>query len=121
MRWLRVLMLVPRPPKPWWMFWHPMSGLPGGLVGGAILFLTVLAYLALAGCGVAQVQVCRFAKLDDQPVIVCVPGTAEERDRVRPYQPAPSPSLPERENHIGPYWRYDGRDRDVNSTEAWEL
>lgn len=31
---------------PWWRFWNPLSGLPGGLIMGAVLAVPLLWWLA---------------------------------------------------------------------------
>lgn len=30
---------------PWWHFWNPMSGLAGGIVGGAVIAILVIVLL----------------------------------------------------------------------------
>lgn len=34
----------PEPNKPWWMFWHPYSGFPGGAVAGLIVVVVLIYF-----------------------------------------------------------------------------
>jgi hypothetical protein len=70
--------------------------------GGLLLFL-------MFGCS-HKSMICTFGHIEEQAVLGCVDASTVPGSKdLRPYAPAPAP-MPEK-NSIGPYWRYDGRDR----------
>lgn len=64
-------------------------------------------------------MVCTLVKADGAPALGCVDARGI---RVQPYDGVPAPQLPERESpslqyqRLGPYWQYDGWEKDQERT-----
>lgn len=68
---------------------------------------TILLALFLGGCGAHHTQlVCGLITNNGNPGLGCEEYNPKIHN-VRPYQPTPPPAKPQ----LGPYWKYDGRDK----------
>lgn len=100
-----------------WRWWALAS------VGAAVAGMLV----GLSGCA-ARPLICTPIRLDDAPAFGCVDASKVD-GHITPWDGVPAPSLPNRlesdptlppmqHNHIGPYWHYDGQDRNLKDTRG---
>jgi hypothetical protein len=87
----------------------------------ALLGVVLLALLSV-GC-TARPMICIPVKLDGGPAFGCVDASDVKGSHIEPWDGAPSPSLPESEpetkpNRLGPYWKYEGWEKDNKETSA---
>jgi len=78
------------------------------------MILLMFLVLFLAGCGVTHhpALFCTLVKIDGEPAIGCVDASTVEYETIEPYESGPSAE----KHFLGPYWKYDGYDKDKEQT-----